>query len=185
MSKSKLSGHTKLDRATLKKLFGDLPVVEGKRDLHIQLSPSDLRKAGKSPHNCVFAQACKRLWKSKGVMIYSTTAYIDLLDKNGDRKLTRFMISKPMAKVIQKFDNDGEVPEVGVVLRAPSPSQTVRWRVRHKRRWRADPTNAHIEAMNERARRKRRKAGKVPAVRHFKAAVFRGGTGKVRSTGLV
>ena len=75
--------------------FGDLPVVEAKANLQVQPIAEDIENAVPGdPQNCAFAKACKRMYGSKGVLFFSTVAYIDLLDGKGRRVAMRHTISE-------------------------------------------------------------------------------------------
>ena len=135
-----VSGHPHEDRALMKEIFGDMPVVEARRDLYIELAREDIDKAVEEvgeekvrPHCCIVAQACKRLLKSRGVLIFSKTAYVDILHGTR-RKLTRFIIPETTQKIIKRFDQGKVVDEVGIYLRKPSPSERVVELAKRKRR---------------------------------------------------
>src|SRR6188474_2774565 len=84
----------------LKQWFGNLPVVEAKRELRIQPSLRDIRGAVKQdPERCVFSRACRRQLGANTAVFFRTRAYVDLLDEDGKRHIERFNISKDGTKL--------------------------------------------------------------------------------------
>lgn len=108
------------------RFFRGLPVVEATEPLRIVVNKSDI-KSGKrlDPNNCVFAQACKRLFNSHAVLFLRRTAYVELPDSKGIRQVHRFMISKETADKIHHFDKTGEADEGGFILNPPPISRTI------------------------------------------------------------
>jgi hypothetical protein len=107
------------------KWFGDLEVVEAEKELRIQPNMADIKSAVKDdPLNCVFSRTCQRMWGSSAVVFFGTVAYVDLLDKNGDRRLERFNISSAGQRLIRSFDAGDDIKESGFTLLPPSKRQT-------------------------------------------------------------
>ncbi len=109
------------------RLWGDVPVVDAKKDLRVFITPSDVESATrKDPGACVFAKACSRSFGCKRVLIYRATAYVELPSENGALKVERFTLTPAMRSLVEAFDK-GEIviPAAGFVLRAPSKSQTL------------------------------------------------------------
>lgn len=107
--------------------FGGLPLVEAKSDLCIVLSDEDIKKGKKKdPAQCAIAHFGRRVYHAKKVAFFRSTAYIDLPDENGVRRVVRFMLSKPAKDFIKAFDKNEAVKSgVGLVLKAPSQSETL------------------------------------------------------------
>lgn len=122
-SKTWSGGRLKDISADISRIFDGQPVADAKNDLLIVIKPDDLNK-GKSKNfgQCVFAQACKRLFNSSKVFIMSSIAYISLPDAKGDYKVERFIISSLGKKLIADFDR-GVLPAPGTAFVFSAPSK--------------------------------------------------------------
>lgn len=110
--------------AVVGRFFRGLPVVDAAEPLRIVVNKADIKNARRlDPNNCVFAQACRRLYDSHAVLVLRRTAYVELPDDNGRRVVNRFTISTETTEKIAKFDKSGEAPEGGFVFNKPSVSQ--------------------------------------------------------------
>jgi hypothetical protein len=113
------------DRAAreIERLWGDLEVVDAKKDLRIFIRPEDVKKATrKDPGACVFAQACRRCFGATKVLIFRSVAYVELPDEGGARKVERFVLHPCMRDLVESFDRGkGVIPDRGFLLKAPSP----------------------------------------------------------------
>lgn len=119
------NGEPHPDSACLRKWFGDLEVIEAKRELRVQPNDDDIKNAVKhDPMNCVFSRACQRMWSSTAVVFFGTVAYVDLLDSKGVRHVERFTISADGKRFIREFDAGKVTKPRGFVLLAPTKSQT-------------------------------------------------------------
>ena len=124
-TKSSKYGKPHHDRQQLQKYFGDLPIVEAKKELRIQPNAKDIKAAVRGDaEQCVFSRACKRMWNSERVAFFGTKAYVELLDKNGNKRIERFVISNEGRKMIKDFDKGKKIDPAGFVLKPPSPSNT-------------------------------------------------------------
>jgi hypothetical protein len=113
------------DRVSLRKWFGDLEVIEARHDIRIQPNEEDIKNAvPNDPTQCVFSQACRRMWSSNAVVFFGTVAYVDLLDKHGVRHVERFNISEQGKRFIREFDAGMTIAPKSFVLHAPSPRKT-------------------------------------------------------------
>lgn len=111
-------------QAVVGRFFHGLPVVDATEPLRIVVNKTDLRKAKPlDPNNCVFAQACRRLFESHAVLILRRTAYVELPDSKGKRKVNRFIISDDVRDRIVRFDKTGKANEGGFIFNAPAESQ--------------------------------------------------------------
>ena len=113
------------ESAVLKRWFGELEVVEAKKELRVQPNEEDIISAVKNdPRQCVFSRACQRMWSSTAVVFFRTVAYVDLLDSAGKRRLERFSISSAGQRMIRDFDAGKKIDPKGFVLLPPSASAT-------------------------------------------------------------
>lgn len=111
----------------ISRIFNGQPVVDAKNDLRVVILTDDI-KNGKPKHfdECVFAQACKRLFASQKVLLMRSIAYISLPDENGNYKVERYAISSAGRNLISDFDK-GKMPQPGTsfVFKAPTKSNTL------------------------------------------------------------
>jgi len=121
------------------RLWGDVPVMDAKKDLRVFIKPCDLEGATrKDPAHCVFARACKRTFDARKILFYRQVAYVELPGEDGQRRVERFIMSESMTALVKDFDEGRTtIPEAGFLLSAPTPSQTLnakarRWRNRGK-----------------------------------------------------
>lgn len=109
----------------MKRLWGDFPVVDASSELRVFPNAKDIHDGRpKDPTNCAFSQACKRLYGSSKVMFLRNVAYVDLPQADGSRRVERFMLTQPMRRLIEEFDQTGVASPGGYVLRPPTPSFT-------------------------------------------------------------
>lgn len=117
------SGH---DRAgdEIRRLWGDVVVVDAEREIRIFIRPDDIANAiRKDESACVFAQACRRLYGCTKVMFFKSVAYIELPQDDGTKRVERFEMRDAMRRIVEAFDR-GEtvIPEAGFLLKPPRPS---------------------------------------------------------------
>jgi len=127
MEKKNGKGRTKEVNGELSRVFEGLPIVDAKSDLRIVILQNDINKGKPKDFDaCVFAQACKRVFHSKKVILMRSIAYISLPDENGVYRVERYHISPAGMKVIADFDR-GIMPKAGTsfVFRAPHASGTL------------------------------------------------------------
>jgi hypothetical protein len=107
--------------------WGDVPVVDAKKDLRVFMTPEDLKGARiKDPSACVFARACRRMFHATKVLIFRTVAYVELPNEDGSRRVERFVVGPAMRDLIEAFDRgEGVIPSAGFTLRAPPKSETL------------------------------------------------------------
>lgn len=176
----------RIDRVTLrdgaiKRWFGDLEVVEAKRDLHLQPASEDIECAEKgNPSECVFSKACQRMYGSRVVLFFGTVAYIDLLDDDGVHRVHRFLLNRNAMAVISAVDSGKEVTPAGFTLHAPSQSQTIDGKSRRSRQ-----RNAAIrDGKRPRLLEGRKEGGprKIHSPKNLRVSFFRNGSGRVNFT---
>jgi hypothetical protein len=94
-------------QARLEKVFGKgLEYVEAKIVLRLQPIASDAKGAVKyDPCNCVFARCATRMYQSTAAVFWKTSAYIDLIDEDGVRRVHRFRVSRKVYEEIVAFDH--------------------------------------------------------------------------------
>lgn len=133
MAKKRLNSR----QAVVGRFFRGLPVVDATESLRIVVNKSDIARARRlDPNNCVFAQACRRLYDSHAVLVLRKTAYVELPDDSGRRVVNRFIISENTSEKIVTFDKTGEAPEGGFLFNAPTASKTMdaerKYALKHK-----------------------------------------------------
>ncbi len=126
MSKTKQATATEA-RKQIRRLWGDLEVVEAQKDLRVFIRPSDVRKArAKDPEQCVFAKACRRQFDATKVLFLKSVAYVDLPGEDGVRRVERFQMSPQMRDLVESFDRGQPIRDIaGFELRKPRPSYTL------------------------------------------------------------
>lgn len=121
----------------IRRVWGDVEVVDAKKDLRVFVQPEDVTKATKRhPGCCVFAQACKRQFSATKVLFWRSVAYVELPGPGGRRRVERFILSSDMRDLIENFDKGNDVATLaGFELKAPGPSRTFEGgAARHRRR---------------------------------------------------
>ena len=126
--------HTKIknDAASveIKRHWGDIEVVDSRKDLRVFVQPEDVKSAvQKDPGCCVFAQACKRQFAATKVLFWKSVAYVELPGPGGKRRVERFQLSSEMREMIEDFDKGKQViPEAGFELKRVRDSERFEYR---------------------------------------------------------
>ncbi len=109
----------------IRRTWGDVDVVDAKKDLRLFISPEDVDRATKKdPAYCVFAQACRRTFHATKVLFFRSVAYVELPDDKGTRRVERFVMGDSMRDLVESFDRgEGIIPEGGFLLRRPMPCE--------------------------------------------------------------
>jgi hypothetical protein len=159
----------------LHRFFGDLEVVDAKKELRIQPSLEDIETAiPEDPHNCVFSRACQRMWGSTAVLFFGTIAYVDLLTNTGKRRIERFKISSEGQRFIQAVDSKKKkVAPAGFLLLPPSRSLSLEG----KRQVYSEYLKRKKEALL--VGKSKPKHGIRPKPKTVRLAAFRNGSGMV------
>lgn len=187
MATSKFSNQH-LRQEVLRKCFGDVPVKDAKRDLHVQPTPEDFSNGvPRDPGNCGFSRTCQRAFGSKLVLFLARVAYVDLLDDKGNRVVNRYLIDERGVAIIKQYDalsKNGELPvgfvPSGFTLKAPPPGATLEAIRASSRRDREARREALIKGtLIERKSRGPNKKHKVTQM-HVRSSFFRHGTGMVQ-----
>jgi hypothetical protein len=121
----------------IKRHWGDLEVIDARKDLRVFIQPEDVRSAtAKDPGCCVFAQACKRQFSASKVLFWRSVAYVELPGPDGKRRVERFILSPEMRDLIENFDKGNTVADVaGFELKKPRPSHTLAGKIQKNRAW--------------------------------------------------
>lgn len=127
----------RVPKSSLARYCQGLEVVDATEPLGIHPNADDIKGAKKKdPRNCVFARACKRENPdAERVLFRRTTAHVEKKDKDGVLKSFRYVLPKQARKLIVDFDAGRKVPETGVTLLPPTPSQTLEGKLASTRAW--------------------------------------------------
>lgn len=113
----------------VRKIFGDLPIVEAKTDFIVYVTADEQMKSVRGdPQNCMFSNACKRAFGSKGVLFFPTVAYVDMVDPaDASRRIVmRFRLTGETRERLEAFDRgEGGVREATFLLKSVPKSQTL------------------------------------------------------------
>lgn len=160
----------------IKRSYNGMPVKDAKANLTVVLVKEDLKGATrKDPSCCVFAQACKRLFKGAAIF-YKKVAYIELPDEDGTRYIHRYKLTSAAMEFIAEYDRTGKFPiGVGVNLLRPPKSCTLDTMRRYHHK--------HFEKINAINKLKRKHGIERRAYTKAKPRVFdksvRNGTGSM------
>jgi hypothetical protein len=121
----------------IKRLWGDIEVVDAKNNLRVFIRPEDVVSATpKDPGCCVFAQACKRQFSATKVLFWRTIAYVELPGEDGTPRVERFELSPEMRQLIENFDKGIPVLNVaGFELKKPKRSQTLNFKAKKQKQY--------------------------------------------------
>ena len=121
----------------IRRHWGDVEVIDARKDLRVFIQPEDVSSAAvKDPGCCVFAQACKRQFAATKVVFWKSVAYVELPGPDGRRRVERFQLSSEMRELIENFDRGNTVATVaGFELKKPRPSSTLDGKLRKNREW--------------------------------------------------
>jgi hypothetical protein len=109
-----------------------LPIVEAKENLRLQPEPCDAKGAdAQDPSNCLLVHTAKRQFGCRAVVFWKTSAYLDLLAPNGQRRVERFVCSKKTRELIQQFDQ-GQKFKIGTAITLIAPAYNDRLDVKRK-----------------------------------------------------
>jgi hypothetical protein len=100
----------------VRKLMGDLPIVEAKEDFIVYVTTSDQEKGVPGdPNNCMFSLACKRAFGSRGVLFFPTVAYVDMIDPDDQNRriIMRFRLPTETRTRLEQFDKETQGARAG------------------------------------------------------------------------
>ena len=111
----------------VKSVWGRKIIVDAKENLRVFILPEDLENATrKDPACCIFAQACKRSFHATKVLFFRTVAYVELPFQDGETRIERFILPKPMRDLIADFDKGRtDIPSAGFLLKSPTVAQSL------------------------------------------------------------
>ena len=165
----------------IKRHWGDVQVVDARKDLRVFIQPSDVQSASpKDPGCCVFAQACRRQFAATKVLFWRSVAYVELPGPNGTRRVERFGLSPEMRDLIENFDRGNSVTELaGFELKAVRPSERFEAKANRMKKYGVTRKKALLKGTASPAKRGMQGQG-----RYSKPAVvvdleIRNGTGRV------
>ena len=176
------SGPQQRSLTEIRRVWGDVDVVDAPKDLRVFIQPEDVNKASKKdPGCCVFAQACKRQFAATKVLFWRSVAYVELPGPSGKRRVERFILSSEMRDLIENFDKGNQVATLaGFELKRPGPSRTFEGNAARHRRTRELKRKALIKGV-----RKGDKRGNQGDGRYSKPSIVvdlevRNGSGRVQ-----
>jgi hypothetical protein len=116
---------TKKERFFLNETTGaNLRVVDAPQPLLVRPNQEDIDGAIRGdPENCIYARALRRMLGVHHVFIYQETAYVEVLDEEGNHFLNRYKLGTKAQNYVNKFDNGGKMWPSGFYLNPPPPSQ--------------------------------------------------------------
>ena len=109
--------------------FNGLPIVDATADFTLIVRTRDVKAARgseKDATNCILAKACAKQVGASIVAFFRRTAYLELPDSKGNRRVVRYILDNDAAAIVAAFDRGRSIRgEVTVTLKAPRPSQTL------------------------------------------------------------
>lgn len=153
-------------KETIRRYFGDLPIVDAPADRKIILLPSDFNpEYRRNDMSCGIARGLERNGCTH-TMILHTRGYADFPDEDGNLRVERFLIEDAVKEVLEKFDATGEVPagRLTIRLKAPRPSQTLEAQRRRGREYSAKRRKAKMKGEIIGSRTKATERGGEPRV---------------------
>jgi hypothetical protein len=164
------------------RMFQGLPVREGRGDILVQPTKSDIIKAmPHDPENCAYAICLKRMLDTSRVFVYTTVAYVETMDEKGMRIMERYLVKNHAHAWVQKFDAGEEVNPGGFILHKPTGGKTLEYKRKMSRHWsRQNPARSRELAASSYQRQMAKR--KNPSAKEFRGS-FRDGTGQVRFFG--
>lgn len=166
----------------IKRMWGDVEVVDAQKDLRVFVQPEDVKKATKKdPGCCVFAQACKRQFAATKVLFWRSIAYVELPGPDGTRRVERFTLSPEMRDLVENFDQGNYVAtDAGFELKRPRPSRTFEGNTARHRRYRAVKRKALIKGVRKGEKQANRDKVKKSTTSIVVDLEVRNGTGRVQ-----
>lgn len=111
----------------VRETFDGMPIVDAEADFTLMIVTDDIVAAAgheKDATNCILAKACARQVGASRVAFFRRTAYLDLPNSRGERRLVRYKLDDDAAAIVAAFDRGKFVRgQVTVTLKAPLPSQ--------------------------------------------------------------
>ena len=168
----------------VRSIFGDLEIVEAKTDFVVYVTADEQENSERgNPNKCMFSNACKRAFGSKGVLFYPTVAYVDMIDPAdfSQRIVMRFTLPRATRNRLENFDlGVGDAKEAAFVLKAVPKTRTLSYMAKDARR----RTRRKLiqETSPEVAERRKAAAAKGRATKEFTSLIgVRSGTGQIHT----
>ena len=138
----------------IKRHWGDVEVVDARKDLRVFIQPSDVKSASpKDPGCCVFAQACKRQFAATKVLFWRSVAYVELPGPDGTRRVERFGLSPEMRDLIENFDRGNSISTLaGFELKALRPSERFEEKAKRMKRYAGSHKKALLKGTASRSK---------------------------------
>jgi hypothetical protein len=93
--------------SSIERIWGGVKVCEARKPLRVFLLPTDIKGAeSHDPTNCAFARAVRRMCGGRAVFL-RRTAYIELMQPNGEKRVERFVMPENMRAIVEAFDKRG------------------------------------------------------------------------------
>lgn len=166
----------------IRRVWGDVEVIDAAKDLRVFIQPEDVKKATKKdPGCCVFAQACKRQFAATKVLFWRSVAYVELPGPKGNRRVERFILSSEMRNLIENFDKGNEVAmSAGFELKRPGPSRTFEGNAARHKRMRENKKKALLNGVSKSPKRGAQGEGVYSKPSIVVDLEVRNGTGRVQ-----
>lgn len=181
MAKGKKNAMTNAQEV-LRTTFDGIPIVDADADFSLIIRNTAVKSAKgneRDATNCILAKACAKQVGASTVAFLRTTAYLELPDARGKKRVVRYHLDKDAQAIVAAFDRGKTVKgEVMVTLKAPAPSQRL----------------DHLRQKEQKLRKKRREAAirgeiiapnpkyaRYSSKRSVKDMDVRNGTGLVRN----
>jgi hypothetical protein len=166
----------------VRSIFGALEIVEAKTDFVVYVTAEEHETGVRGdPNRCMFSNACKRAFGSKGVLFYPTIAYVDMVDpRDSSRRIVmRFQLPPETRKQLEDFDAGiGDFQEASFILKAVRPSERLAAKAKRSRQRK----RAQQLSPAERTAAKSEAATKGHQTRRTKALMgIRSGSGQIHT----
>lgn len=98
----------------------DAEVVDAKEPLRLQPQPCDLVGADpKDPGNCVLVHTARRMYDARLIIFWKTLAYVELIGRDGKRRIERFKCSNEAVRQIEAFDRGQPICRGAAIVLLP------------------------------------------------------------------
>jgi hypothetical protein len=128
---------------TLHKIYGEgIEIIDAKIPLRLQPIRLDCIGAEpKNPLNCVLVHTANRMFGSKAVLFFKSTAWIDLISPEDNvRRVERFLVTPSGFQHILNLDSGKPFKEgTAIILKPPHPSRQLENKRKYDSRYRQTP----------------------------------------------
>ena len=122
--------------------FNGIIVREAKAAIHVQPNQQDIKGATREdPENCAYARCLKRTLDCDNVFVFSSVAYLQMLDEKGAPMMVRYAVRTYAKGYLLKFDSGEKIEPGGFVFHPPSRCRTLDYKVKqyHKAKGKGNP----------------------------------------------